>query len=102
MPKYIKLNKTKLSYQKLKKIKDLTILKIILEEMEKVKIIESSKIEHIKEIVKKQLRKIIDRKNLYNGKVKSKNIAYDKKQILRKTKQYWRRNRIKRNNNKKR
>ena len=63
-------------------------LKIILEEMEKVKIIESSKIEHIKEIVKKQLRKIIDRKNLYNGKVKSKNIAYDKKQILRKTKQY--------------
>ena len=38
--------------------------------MEKVKIIESSKIEHIKEIVKKQLRKIIDRKNLYNGKVK--------------------------------
>ena len=102
MPKYIKLNKTKLGYQKLKKIKDLTILKIILEEMEKVKIIESSKIEHIKEIVKKQLRKIIDRKNLYNGKVKSKNIAYDKKQILRKTKQYWRRNRIKRNNNKKR
>ena len=88
MPKYIKLNKTKLGYQKLKKIKDLTILKIILEEMEKVKIIESSKIEHIKEIVKKQLRKIIDRKNLYNGKVKSKNIAYDKKQILRKTKQY--------------
>ena len=102
MPKYIKLNKTKLGYQKLKKIKDLTILKIILEEMEKVKIIESSKIEHIKEIVKKQLRKIIDRKNLYNGKVKSKNIAYDKKQILRTTKQYWRRNRIKRNNNKKR
>ena len=88
MPKYIKLNKTKLGYQKLKKIKDLTILKIILEEMEKVKIIESSKIEHIKEIVKKQLKKIIDRKNLYNGKVKSKNIAYDKKQILRKTKQY--------------
>ena len=88
MPKYIKLNKTKLGYQKLKKIKDLTILKIILEEMEKVKIIESSKIEHIKEKVKKQLRKIIDRKNLYNGKVKSKNIAYDKKQILRKTKQY--------------
>ena len=75
MPKYIKLNKTKLGYQKLKKIKDLTILKIILEEMEKVKIIESSKIEHIKEIVKKQLRKIIDRKNLYNGKVKSKNMA---------------------------
>ena len=43
--------------------------------MEKVKIIESSIIEQIKEIVKKTAQKIINRKNLYNGKVKSKNMA---------------------------
>ena len=81
MLKYIELNKIELDYMMIEKFRDsLTVLKTILEEIEKIEIIRKLEIEEIEEIVEKELTKLeiekIDELEKLQEKLRLRKIKY--------------------------